>query len=395
MFKLTDMKKVFRGVHTLVELPRAERLTPSGIGALYGPESPAGPEATLWPASVKNISSTGIYLATEKRLRTGEVINLVLMEEEGVLLEDEHAAKHPECRFSIHARVARQGEDGLGLSFVLPPGLDSTLWSVLVRNIVKLTERHEIEEMFRILRTILFLCHLCHSHAGESISLMGGQLTSKRVDTLIKIAIAAEDQLALEPDYERRRAHPTLLTYLLREGSWGEGELLPRLWSGLLVSSCEVAAANDANHLLARLLSHMGPEQVRIYVSGCKRALTLETESERCVRGAVVVDIEEMKRITDRTDLTRPGVVMAQLFNLGLLVKLFSFASYIEVESYDITPSKLGLELYKHCLGQRGKLDAELVEKAEACLATLFEEPMPVAVVTQDVRPAWERFGAR
>src|SRR5271170_223817 len=118
MFKLTEMKRAFGQINKLVEFPRAERLTPSGVGALYGTESPS------WPAGVKNISSTGIYLATEKRLSTGEVINLVLLEEDGALVEVVDTEIHPECRISIHARVVRQGEDGIGLSFVLPPGLD-------------------------------------------------------------------------------------------------------------------------------------------------------------------------------------------------------------------------------------------------------------------------------
>jgi hypothetical protein len=382
MFKLTEMKHAFGRLSKIMELPRADRLTPSGLSALYGTESPS------WPAGVKNISSTGIYLATEKRLRTGEVINLVLLEEDGELRIEENPEKHPECRISVHARVVRQGEDGLGLSFVLPPGLDKTLWGVLVRNIALLKERSQIEEMFRIFRVILFLCHLCYSEAAESIMLMGGQLSPKRVDSLIKIAIGAEDRLASEPDFERMRAHPKLLAHLLREGSWAEEEVLLKLWTGLLVSSCSADAPDESNHILARLLGHLGEEQIKVFVIGCERALASATEGGGS--GSVVIDIEEMKRITGRTDLTRAGVVMAHLYNLGLLAKLFVVRSYVVVDSYDIMPSRLGLELYRHCMGQRGKVDEELVEKAEACLLTLFEEPAPPVV--EDASPDWARF---
>jgi len=384
MFKLTEMKRAFGRLNKLVELPRAERLTPSGIGALYGPESPS------WPAGVKNISSTGIYLATEKRLQTGEVINLVLLEEEVALLEEGNAEKHPECRVSVHARVVRQGEDGLGLSFVLPPGLDSALWGVLVRNIAMLKVRSQIEEMFRILRTILFLCHLCYTEAGESILLMGGQLTSERVDRLIKIAITAEDRLASEPDFERMRTDPKLLAHILRDGSWAEDEVLLKLWTGLLVSSCSVDASDESNHVLARLLSHLGAEPLKIFVHGCERVLASAAEVGSSASGSVHVDVEEMNRITGRADLRRPGFVMTQLNNLGLLAKVFVVSSYVTVESYDITPSRLGLELYQHCLGQRGKVDEELQEQAEACLLTLFEQSRPLAA--GNTSPAWERF---
>ena len=86
--------------------PRAERRASSGLAARLGIE----PAST--PAGIKDISATGIYLSTEKRLPTGELITLIL-QEEGKPEDDS------ELQFSVHARVARQGEDGIGLSFCL------------------------------------------------------------------------------------------------------------------------------------------------------------------------------------------------------------------------------------------------------------------------------------
>jgi hypothetical protein len=370
MFKISELKRAL-GKLGEMEKPRAERHDASKLGALYGPEAPT------WPAGVKNISATGLYLATEKRLRTGEIINLVLMEEDELRLEkvDDHMIT--ECRISVHARVARQGEDGLGLSFMLPLGMDAALWGVLVRNIVLLDNDSQIEHMFRVLRTILFLCHLCQAQAEESIFLLGGQLNSERVDSLVKIAIGAEDRLTLEANFVNKRADPKLLTYILREGSWNPDERILKLWTGLLISSCSTEP-DDANQVCASLLGHMGPEQARIFNEACERAMNSTTVAENFEIPSVTLTEEEIKQVTDRPDITRASYDMAYLYHLGLLERLFHFTSYLPVEIFDITPSRLGIEVYKRCQGYRGKLAPELVEKANACLAHVFADPHPV-----------------
>src|SRR6185437_7255727 len=91
------------------EQPRAERHNATGLAAQYGLGS------SFTSAEVRNISSSGVCLTTEKRLQTGELITLILREE-GKLDDGS------ELQFSVDARVARQGENGIGLSFVLPPG---------------------------------------------------------------------------------------------------------------------------------------------------------------------------------------------------------------------------------------------------------------------------------
>jgi len=58
-----------------------------------------------------------------------------------------------------------------------------------------------------------------------------------------------------------------------------------------------------------------------------------------------------------------------------LIEKVFDFTSYHELVSFDVTPSSLGLELYKRCHGYRGKLDPHLVEVAQAHLANFIEQP--------------------
>jgi hypothetical protein len=362
MSLLNDLKGAVQKFAKL-EKPRAERRTASGLAASYGLDS------TFTHADIKNISETGIYLFTEKRLRTGELITLTLQEEG----QWENSS---ELQFSVHARVARQGEDGIGLSFVLPPGLDTNLWGVLVRNIVVLTDQAQIAQMFHTLRTILFLCRICQSGAEEPILLLGGQLDSDHTETVARIALGAENQLASEPDPSRMRAHPKLVASILKEGSWSLNEQTTQLWSGLLVSSCTVDEPDDSNQVFVNLLIHMTPNQAKIFIHGCERALAAEDGGENSPSTSIVLNPEEMVALTGERDITRNASDVAYLFFLGMIPKTFDFTSYRDYDSFDITPTHLALELFKHCHGDRGKIDPQLVEAASAHILNFIPPPI-------------------
>lgn len=365
---LGDLK---RGVRRFAELqPRAERRTASGLAASYGLDS------TSTPTAIKNISATGIYLVTEKRLRTGELITLTLQEKG----EPENSS---ELHISVHARVARQGEDGIGLSFDLPPGLDTNLWGVLVRNIVVLTDHGQIAHMFRTLRAILFLCRICQSEAEEAILLLGGQFDSNRTETVVKIALCAETLLASEPEAGRMRAHPKLVAGILKEGSWSLDELVVELWTGLLVSSCSLDAPDDSNQVLANLLIHMTPNQAKIFNHGCERALDSEPGGGDSPSASIVLNADEMITLTGMNDLARNASDVGYLFYLGMIQKVFDLTSYHDIESFDITPTSLALELFKHCHGDRGKIESDLVEAARTHLLNFMPALQSIALDNQ------------
>jgi hypothetical protein len=369
---LNDLKRAIKRFGEL-ETPRAERRHAPGLGAQYGVESPN------LPATIKDISTSGIYLFTEKRLNTGEVVTLVLRQEG----DPESSA---ETQFSVHAQVVRQGEDGIGLSFVLPPGLDVNLWGVLVRNIVTLTNREEIAEMFRTLRTILFLCRLCESGAEESILLLGGGLHPDRTATIINIALAAENQLATMPDGERMHAHPKLVASILLSGSWAIDEFTVQLWAGLLVTSCSLESPDDSNQIFVDLLVQLTPTQSRIYSLGCRRVLGLVPAPLNASADSIVITPKQMIELTNEHDLNRAKTDIAYLYNLGLIRKNFDFTSYQDVEDFDITPSELGIELYKHCHGSREPLAPELLDSAKTHLSNFIPPPQKMTFDGPDDR---------
>ncbi len=365
MSRLSNLKRALQRLGE-PEQPRAERWPATGLSALYGIDSASR------PAGIKDVSASGVYLLTEERFRADELVNLILRKEG----EPEDSA---ELRISVQTRVAWQGEDGVALEFVLPPGMNPDLCGALVRDIVSLSDPDQVAEVFRTLRIVLFLYRLCESKAEEAILLLDGRLDSERTATLFKIAFAAENLLAAEPDSSRMRAHSRLAANILQGGSWAPDDLTLKLWAGLLAYSCSVDAPDDSNQIFVDLLVHITPTEARILLYGCERAFSPAAGPENTASGSIVLSPQEIVRVTGIHDLTRNATDLAYLFNLGLIQNVFDFTSYREIDTFDITPSLLGLELYKHCHGHSEKIDPHLVEAAREHLAVFFPPPIPSA----------------
>jgi hypothetical protein len=349
--------------------PRAERRNPSGFAARRRDNSASK------PATIRDISSSGLHLLTEERWPLGELIPLTVEVER-------FARNHSEPQIAVQARVARHTGDGIGLSFVLPEGLDPNLWDVLLRNAVVLTDQKEILHTLRVLRTTLFLCRLCHAEAHEAILLLGGELDEARTEKAMEIAHGAEKLLASEPNADRMRAHPPLVASILREGSWAD-DYTKQLWSGLLVTSCTVEGTDESNTVFADLLGNVTHYQSRIFVAACTRALELMSGTGYPPPTRIILTPEEMIGVTGMYDLSRIAMYVAYLFNSGIIEKVFDFTSYLPTESFDITPSRQGLELFERCKGRCIKLDSplELSEGARplprSFVSAVDEEALP------------------
>jgi hypothetical protein len=291
---------------------------------------------------IKQISHTGLYLLTEERWPMNEVIP--------IKLQKEWPAESPsELQIDIQVRVASHGEDGVGLAFMLPAGLDPDLWEHLITNADVQTETGHISSIFRLVRTVLFLCRVCSSGAQDAIQLIGGELDEFRTRSAVEIALKAEKLLSSDPDSERKHAHPKIVTDILRDGSWSTDDLIQQLWAGLLFSSCTVEGTDQSNHTFVELLVQVTTTQGRILVTGCRMAGDLHSENAGEPLREIIITPEEMIQITGTYDLYRSATDVAYLFNSGLLEKVFDFTSYLPKNSFNITPSKLGLELFTLC----------------------------------------------
>lgn len=317
------------------ETPRPERRVPSGLVGVYRVAT------TPCRGRIKQISKTGLYLVTSERWPVGEVIALAL--------EREESPQTPtELQVHVQARVASYGEDGVGLGFVLPDQMHPDLWEFLVTNADAEVQTEHIVLLFRMVRTILFLCRLCPSGTEGAIGLLGKELDGARTSNALNIALEAEKQIDASLRAGSVHCHPKLLTDILREGSWSNDQLLRELWTGLLVSSCTPEGTDRSNSEFVELLVQVTPTQARILAAGCTKARRAGagTDSNR-----IIVTPEQMIQISGNYDLYRSATDVSYLYNFGLIDKVFDFTTYLPKDSFDITPSKLGLELFTRCLG--------------------------------------------
>jgi len=319
---------------------RAERLTPTWLAVQPGAEAVRVP--------VKDISTSGVYLLTEKRWDLGQEFPLELLGE-GFGKEVD-----PELHVAARARVVRHGEDGVAFSFVLPEALDPKLWETLINTAFLMSDYNHIVLAFRMLRTVLILCRLCPSSTKEVMAVLRGELDGPRTDAAIEIVGRAEEFLRLHDNAHGLQAHPGLVARILREGSWATDEVSRDLWAGLLVASCEANGAGESNHEYIDLMIHLTPTQARILVAGCTKAKEQMGGHMNAPLPTVLATPEEMIHITGLYDLSRIATDMAYLFHNGLMEELFDFSSYIPTESFRITPSALGMKLFLACTAQSG-----------------------------------------
>jgi hypothetical protein len=331
------------------EKPRAERRVPSGFAARRSGNSASK------SAIVSDISTTGLHLLTGDRWPVGDLIPLTI-HVDGVSQDDS------EPEIAVQARVARHVEDGMGLSFVLPEGMDPSLWEVLLRNAVVMTNPNDILHTLRMLRTTLFLSRLCHNEAHQAILLFGGELDPVRTNQAMEIAHQAEMLLASEPGADKMRAHPAIVAGIMKYGSWAHDDLTRQLWVGLLASSCTEGRFDDSNSVYVDMLVNLTPSQGVILVAACNRALELMARPQYHPSTRITLMPEQMIRLTGMYDVSRIAVDMAYLFNAGIIDRNFDFTSYLPTESFDLTPAPLGLKLYEVCQGHRIKVDSPFVE---------------------------------
>jgi hypothetical protein len=264
-----------------------------------------------------------------------------------------------DAEFTVQVRVVRHDQDGMGLAFVLPEGVDPPLWELLIEKAATLTNAEGIEFMFRMLHAVLFLSRVCHAEAAHVLQLFGGELDEARTATALHIVNGADRLLASEPVAVDLHAHAAHVAHLIKFGSWSIGSLTRDLWAGLLATSCTPNGTDDSNRQFVDLLVNVTPTQALIFVVACNKALDLMSENEDHPSTRIAFTPEEMKQLTGKTDLARVATDIAYLFNSGLLERNFDFTSYIPTEDFDITPARLGIEFYRKCKGERA--DAESV----------------------------------
>jgi hypothetical protein len=293
---------------------------------------------------VKVLSRNGLYLETTERWPTGEVVSLTLQKEDT-------AAGKSELLVDLQARVASLGEDGIGLGFILPEELNADLWEHFVETADTPKESEDAQLVFRMVRTILFLCRLCPSRATEPVGVVVGELDELRTRNMLTIALAAEKILSAEPDAEDMRADPHVVASILNDGSWAQDPLAIQLWAGLLASSASFEGSNQAIQDSVELIVNLTASQLHIVVEGCKRAYERSAKPDSEPIPPVVITAKEMVQVSGISDLNRCAADVANLHHHGLVERICEFTTYQAKTSFDITPTHLGLQMFKLCKG--------------------------------------------
>ena len=315
---------------------RAERREVPGLEAIHWTGSSPGLDI------VKNISSTGMYLVTRERWREGEINPVRLVYPE---LSDDS----PERQVTIETRTARWGEDGMGLTFVLPECMDLWLWQSGER-----VEPEDILSEFRLSRALAFLRRICPAATQELKLLFREGLGNMRVPNAIAIAHRAEIMLASQPSFDRMHAPASVVLRVVKEGSWAEDTATQNLWSGILVTACTMTGDDESNLPYIDLLAEMATVDTRLYVEACSKAPKVFATNGAVSASPLMRTADEMIHLTGTKDLSKIDRNILQLSILGLLeprekAKYFSFA-----QTANLTPTALGLELYARCQGHRG-----------------------------------------
>ena len=300
--------------------------------------------------AVKDISSTGLYILTEERWLPGTPVFLTLQKEGPLEL-------NPERRIEIQAKVARCGEDGVGLAFVLQDDPDSRQWENLRESLIEQAKPKDLLSLVRMAEAVGFLSRICPRGSEEVRQLVCGRLSNHKQENAIGIVLKAESLLAFEPDLDRLRVDPSLVVRILEGGSCTDEDWLRSFWGGLLATSCTVDGNDESSPAFVESFSQLTTFPVRILTVVCTRATTVLSESGWISAKPLAYSKEELMQTTGSRGL-QVDRDLDLLSVLGLIEKRESNSPTLLVsDETHVTPSSLGLELFARCHGHRGPLE--------------------------------------
>jgi len=319
-----------------VQQSRAERRPVPGLEAIHWTGSSPGLDI------VRNISATGMYLVTRERWPQGEVNPVRLVYPE--LTDDS-----PDRQVTLQTKAVRWGEDGMGLTFILPECMDLWLWKS-----DGLIEPEDILSEFRTARSLSFLRRICPSATQELKLLFREGLSNIRIANAIGITHRAEAMLAAERDFDRLRAPQNVVMRVVQEGSWADDGITQQLWAGILATACTLMGDDESNLPYIDLLAELAAIDGRLFTTACTKSQKVFANSGAVSAQPVICTAQELIDIAGAHDLMKIDRNIFQLANLGLLEPRVKSKYFNFEQDANLTPTALGLELFARCQGYRG-----------------------------------------
>jgi hypothetical protein len=333
---MKSLKEWFKKTFPEEPLPRAERRHVDGLAALHWTGKCPGLD------DVKDISSSGIYIKTNERWPPGEINPIRLTSDE--IPEDD-----PDHDVEIQTRAVRWGDDGMGLSFILPENMELWLWRGNT-----LAEAAEIVHEFRVARAIAFLKRICPSVSHELDLLFREGLSNIRIRHTVEITLRAEEMLANEPRAHRMRAPKDIVLRITENGSWSDAELTQGFWAGLLALSCKAGENDESVTEFIDTLSEMATMHSQIFTAACTKATKVVGEDGSLSAVPMICKAEQLMEIAEAHDFLRIDRNLTQLSDLGLIEKREKSKYFTPTDDANVTPTSRGLEMYARCHGFHG-----------------------------------------
>ncbi len=312
---------------------RAERREVPGLIAYHTEGSSALPD------SVRNISASGMYLLTSARWSLGSAVDLTLQ-------RHGKPEQYAENRVQMRAMPVRLGPDGIGLSFVQMKGARVRLWEDKFRETTEQIEPVDVVREFRVARAEAFLRRICPAVGDRASQALRSGVGSFRTESVIEIALRAEQSISSSDPAIRRRIHPDVLRQILENGSWAEVDWTRELWSNLLISSCSAAGTDRTGLEFTLLLSQMTLNQTRLLNWICGEASKQLAESGAAEPETVPCSKDRMKDVIGIGDLVRVEREVERLAELGLLKSHPRPTYFDDEDDLILCPTPLAMEFY-------------------------------------------------
>jgi hypothetical protein len=252
-------------------------------------------------------------------------------------------------------RAVRCGEDGVGLAFDIPEGVEPRLWINLVETAPTESSPDDIVGPFKMAKALAFLSRISRPSGSAVRQEIRTKLNGQRLWNAIEIALQAESLLASCPEGNQLHGCPSTVIRILHDGSWADDDSIQQCWAGLLATACKADDDDESNRAYIDIFSQLSPTHIRLVTAACTKATKFVTESGIVAARQLTCSTGEIMKLFGTRDLLRMGRALEHLSGLGLLEERFKTSLFIPVDGINITPTCLGLQLYACCNGHRGE----------------------------------------
>lgn len=291
---------------------------------------------------IKDISPTGVYLLSSDRWVLGTIVPITLKK------WSLHQTSQSSLR--LRAKAVRQGEDGVGLTF-LYKNTDSAALRNLVGEAAGFHAQRDPLSMLRFTKALAFLSRICPSQESESMKVIRGELAYESGERALGILVAADELVERRELETRPDVSPAVINRILEECTRTGEECVRPAWAGLLASTAARGSNDQKTLYFVGLLAKLDSVQLRILTFACARSIYMWNDSDKIVPKPFVCKAEEMRKITRLSDLNHIERALDHLYELGLLEQTVKDDPFSSIREANLTPTQTGLSFYSECNG--------------------------------------------